>query len=156
MTIETVRPFEETRSDGTPHRIVNNANNQAAALHLYVARSDHSSNTNLSLFRLPRKQNLTAVFLHAIPRCRRILLSLFGGAASGVLRVTGFAGVLFYLFVMLLTSVAVVVKASNKPSKYFLPPLRTGVFMTGVFDRAVVLPYLLAWISFYAMSSPRR
>jgi hypothetical protein len=83
-------------------------------------------------------------------------LSLFGGAASGVLRVTGFGGVLFYLLVMLLTSVAIMLKASYKPSKYFLPPLRTGAFTTGMFDRAVVLPYLLAWISFYAMSSPRR
>jgi hypothetical protein len=68
MTIETIRPVEETRSDGTPHRNVNNANNQAATVHLYVASSNHSTNTNLGLFRLPRKQNLTRVFLRPIRR----------------------------------------------------------------------------------------
>eukprot|EP00850_Spirogloea_muscicola_P015826 SM000124S25958 [mRNA] locus=s124:360095:361023:+ [translate_table: standard] len=56
---------------------------------------------------------------HVRPCTSRTFLSIFGGVAAGILGLTGLAGFLFYILVMLLSSVAVLLKARLDVGAYF-------------------------------------
>lgn len=81
-------------------------------------------------------------------------ITIAGGALAGVLQLRGLQGLAFYLFVSAVTAVIIAAKASFRPSAYFRERALTDVFVSEAFGRNVLLPYLLLWILFDALSSP--
>lgn len=93
----------------------------------------------------------TRVFLRCL---RRTLIAIVGGALAGILRLRGFHGVLFYFFVCGVTAIAILSKSSYKPSAYFRTTTMSTVLFSSAFSRSALLPYVVLWILFDALSSP--
>lgn len=73
-----------------------------------------------------------------------------GGSIAGILGLTGFSGACFYLLVSLGVSLALLLKAEIKPGRFFPKPWST-IFLAGVFERNMLLSYLLFWTFFYSL-----
>jgi len=80
---------------------------------------------------------------------RRCIGSIAGGSIAGILGLTGIYGALFYGVVMLSISAAILLKTNVQPDRYFFSPWST-IFVGGIFDRNILLSYLLFWTFFYA------
>lgn len=84
----------------------------------------------------------------------RITAVLLGGATAGVLRLTGLSGLLFYFAAYAVAAVAIIAKTGGRPTLFFRKPIRSNVYIKGIASRGMILPYLLSWVLFSALSSP--
>eukprot|EP00850_Spirogloea_muscicola_P015410 SM000117S25530 [mRNA] locus=s117:432074:433584:+ [translate_table: standard] len=75
----------------------------------------------------------------------RTFLSIFGGVAAGILGLTGLAGFFFYILVMLLSSVAVLLKARLDVGAYF--PSWQQLVLDGIGQG--MMSYVLFWTLAY-------
>lgn len=71
-----------------------------------------------------------------------------------MLQLRGLQGLAFYLAISAVIALIIAAKASFNPSAYFRKRSLTDVFVSNAFSRSVLLPYLLLWILFDALSSP--
>lgn len=97
---------------------------------------------------------LAPLLMHVCYRGRRTRIAIAGGALAGVLQLRGVHGLIFYLGVAALTALIISAKASFRPSEYFHKRSLVAVFVSSAFGRNVLLPYVLLWILFDALSSP--
>ncbi|GMH41887.1 hypothetical protein BSKO_09797 [Bryopsis sp. KO-2023] len=77
----------------------------------------------------------------------RILTSVIGGAASGVLGVTGWRGFLVYLVIHVLLAFPLLLKAGFDGKKYFNN--WSTLLVSMVFTSQGILSFFLFWMIFY-------
>eukprot|EP00189_Rhodosorus_marinus_P013382 CAMPEP_0184739796 /NCGR_PEP_ID=MMETSP0315-20130426/2733_1 /TAXON_ID=101924 /ORGANISM="Rhodosorus marinus, Strain UTEX LB 2760" /LENGTH=133 /DNA_ID=CAMNT_0027208961 /DNA_START=262 /DNA_END=663 /DNA_ORIENTATION=+ len=80
----------------------------------------------------------------------RTISSISSGIAAGVLGLTGIQGILFYFLSCLMVTGALVAKTKAKPQLYLTNSWKATI-LDGVFDRTMILPYLLFWTFAYAL-----
>eukprot|EP01125_Pyxidicula_operculata_P002664 TRINITY_DN12509_c0_g1_i1.p1 TRINITY_DN12509_c0_g1~~TRINITY_DN12509_c0_g1_i1.p1 ORF type:complete len:109 (-),score=4.96 TRINITY_DN12509_c0_g1_i1:44-370(-) len=85
------------------------------------------------------------VFNKQIINSSRVVTSLIGGCAAGILGITGWNGLFFYILVTALTSILLMLKANFHTEKYFID--KNGPLFEGSF--AGVMTYMLCWTFFY-------
>jgi hypothetical protein len=84
----------------------------------------------------------------------RTLLSVAAGAAAGALQLRGARGALLYLATAAAGSAALAARAGGRPAACFRPETRAAVLVWGALDRAALLPFVVVWTLFDALSSP--
>jgi len=80
----------------------------------------------------------------------RTISSISSGIAAGVLGLTGIQGMLFYFLSCLMMTGALIAKTKAKPQLYLTNSWKATI-LDGVFDRNIILPYLLFWTFAYAI-----